>query len=261
MNTIKKIIKSNALWAVVAACVLLLIWHIACVAVGNEFIVPTIGDTLLQFFALFANAKFYSALGATIARTLLSFAASFALAAAFAALSAACRQFRATFAFIISVIRTLPTMAITLMLLIWTSSRVAPTVVTALVTFPMVYSQFMAAIDGVDGDILERAALYRISAKDKITKIILPAVAPEVVAQVGAGISLALKVMVSAEVLSYTLNSLGGMMQQARLFAEMPLFAALTAICILLGLVLELFSSALRRYVGRWRVTEGSDAH
>ncbi len=261
MNALKKILKSNALWAVVAAAFLILVWHIACVAVSNEFIVPSIGDTLLQFFTLFGSQKFYSVLGKTLLRTLLSFAISFVLAAALAALSAVSRQFRATFACIISVIRTLPTMAITLMLLIWTNARVAPSVVTALVSFPMIYSQFMAAIDGVDGDILEMAKLYRVSERDKLTKIILPAVAPEVVAQTGAGLSLGLKVMVSAEVLCYTLDSLGGMMQQARLFAEMPLFAALTAMCILLGLILELFSSLLKSVVGRWRVKEGGDAH
>lgn len=261
MNTVKKILKSNALWAAVAAGILILAWHIACVAVKNEYIVPAIGDTLAQFFALFANGKFYSVLWATLSRTLLSFVISFVLAAVFAAISAVCAQFRTTFACIISVIRTLPTMAITLMLLIWTNARVAPSVVTALVSFPMLYSQMMAAIDGVDGDVLEMAKLYRVGTKDKLTKIILPAIAPEIVAQVGAGLSLGLKVMVSAEVLSYTLNSLGGMMQQARLFAEMPLFAALTAMCILLGLLLELLSYFLKRFVGRWKIKEGRDAH
>lgn len=261
MKTLRKIAKTNAVWAVVAAGILILIWHIACVAVGNEYIIPGIGDTLFQFFALFGDGKFYSALGNTLLRTLASFAVSFALAAVFAAVSAVCRQFRATFACIISVVRTLPTMAITLILLIWTSPRVAPSVVTALVIFPMVYSQFMAAADGVDGNLIEMAKVYRVSAKDRLTKIILPAVAPEVVAQVGAGLSLGLKVMVSAEVLSYTLGSLGGMMQQARLFAEMPLFAALTMMCILIGLILELLSALLRRYIGRWMVKEGSDAH
>ena len=57
--------------------------------------------------------------------------------------------------------------------------------------------------------------------------------------------------MVSAEVLSYTLNSFGGMMQQARLFSEMPRFAALTLMCIVIGLLLELISYGLRLAVLR----------
>lgn len=261
MKTLKKIAKHNALWAVVAVAVIFAVWQIAYACIKNDYILPGIGQTLSQFFALFGDGSFYVALGNTVARTLISFAASFVMAAAFAALSAVCAPFKATFACIISVVRTLPTMAITLMLLIWSSPRVAPAIVTALVLFPMLYSQFIAAIEVVDGNLLEMAKVYKISRRDKLLKIIAPAVAPEVISQVGAGLSLGLKVMVSAEVLSYTLNSFGGMMQQARLYSQMPLFAALTLMCILVGLLLELLSYLLRKLVGRWQVKEGADVH
>lgn len=241
--------------------IIFVVWQIAYVCIKNDYILPGVGQTLGQFFALFGQGNFYVALGNTVARTLISFAISFALAALFAALSSVCAPFKAMSACIISVVRTLPTMAITLMLLIWTSPRVAPAIVTALVLFPMLYAQFIAAIEGVDVNLLEMAKVYKISRRDKLLKIIAPAVAPEVISQMGAGLSMGLKVMVSAEVLSYTLNSFGGMMQQARLYSQMPLFAALTLMCILVGLVLELLSYLLRKLVGRWRVKEGTDGN
>lgn len=259
MNILKKIAKNNIVWSVVAAAVILLAWHISYLNIKNDYILPGIGQTFGSLFALFVDGDFYVALGNTVARTLISFAVSFVLAAAFAALSAVFKPFKMTFACIISVVRTLPTMAITLMLLIWSTPRVAPAIVTGLVLFPMIYAQFIAAIDGLDANLLEMAKVYRISRRDKLAKIIAPAVAPEVISQVGAGLSMGLKVMVSAEVLSYTLNSFGGMMQQARLYAEMPLFAALTLVCILVGLMLELLSCFIRRLVGKWRVKEGAN--
>ena len=144
MNSLKSILKSNALWALAAACVLLLAWHIAYICIKNDYILPGIGSTLSAFAALFADAHFYAALGSTLARTLISFALSFAAGGAFAALAAVCPPFRAAFACVISVVRTLPTMAVTLMLLIWSTPGVAPGIVAALVLVPMVYSQRLA---------------------------------------------------------------------------------------------------------------------
>lgn len=252
MKESKRIFILNIVWALVALLIIFAAWLVAYVCVKNDYMIPGIGATFAQFAALFGQSSFYLALGNTLLRTVISFAVSFALATLFSAVSAVCRPFKVVFACLISVVRTLPTMAVTLMLLIWSSPRIAPAIVTALVLFPMVYSQFAAAIDGVDPGLLEMAEVYRVPAREKLIKIILPSVAPEVISQVGAGLSLGLKVMVSAEVLSYTLSSLGGLMQQARLYAEMPRFAALTVLCIALGLLLELFSYGVRELI-KWR--------
>lgn len=260
MKAFKKILKTNVVWAAVAAAILFAAWQLAYVGIKNQYILPGIGQTFAAFFALFAESSFYLALGNTLLRTAISFVVSFAAAAVFAAVSAVCRQFKVVCSCLISVVRTLPTMAVTLMLLIWSTPQVAPAIVTALVLFPMVYSQFMAAIEGIDKNLLEMAEVYRISRRDKLTKIILPAVAPEVISQVGAGLSLGIKVMVSAEVLSYTLHSLGGMMQQANLYFLIPRFAALTLVCVLIGLIMEMLSLGLKMLVGRWAIKEGANA-
>lgn len=261
MKTFRKIAADNIIWAAVAIAVMLAAWQIAYACIKNDYVLPGIADTFAEFFALFGDGEFWAALGNTVIRTLCAFFISFALAALFAALSALIKPFRAMFACLISVLRTLPTMAVTLMLLIWTSPLVAPAVVTALVLFPMIYSQFAAAIDGVDKNLIEMADVYRLPPSVKLKKIILPAVAPEILSQAGSTFSLGLKVMVSAEVLSYTLSSFGGLMQQARLYSEMPRFAALTLMCILIGLMTELLSLGLRVAFSGWRIKEGSDGN
>ena len=253
MKNFKRTTLLNIAWAAVAIVIIFIVWLIAYACVKNDYVVPDIGSTFAAFAELFTQSSFYSAFGNTFLRTLISFAVSFVLAAALASVSAVCRPFRTVFAFIISILRTLPTMAITLMLLIWTNPRVAPAIVTALVLFPMIYSQFVAAIDGVGPRLLQMAQVYRVSPREKLTKIILPSVGSEVGAQIGAGLSLGIKIMVSAEVLSYTLNSLGGIMQQARLYAEMPRFAALTIVCIVTGLVFELLTYCLNMAFSRRR--------
>ena len=52
-------------------------------------------------------------------------------------------------------------------------------------------------------------------------------------------LSFSLKLVVSAEVLSFTVKSLGGMMQDAKLYAEIPQLFALVGVTFIVGLILE----------------------
>ncbi len=248
----------NVIFALCSVVVVLIIWIIAYCAVANDYVVPSVGDSFAALWQCFGQKSFWTAFLNTSLRTLYAFCVSFALAAVFAAISSVCNPFKRIFAGIISVVRTIPTMAVTLMLLIWTNPKVAPVIVTCLVLFPMIYSQFIAAIDGVDENLLQMAKVYEIGAAKKLTKIYLPQVAPNVLAQVGADISFGIKLTVSAEVLSYTAKSLGGAMQQARLYVEMPTFAALTIVCIAFGLIAEALFANLGYFTYRWRKKEGS---
>ena len=65
--------------------------------------------------------------------------------------------------------------------------------------------------------------------------------------------------MVSAEVLANTFNSLGGLMQNAKLYAEMPRLAALTLVAVVLGLIIDGCFSFLERVTFKWNVKEGGN--
>ncbi|MGN0817713.1 MAG: ABC transporter permease [Candidatus Coproplasma sp.] len=249
--------KLNIVYSLAAVAIILIVWLIAYYSVRNDYILPSVHQSFLALFSCFSSGEFWLSLANTFLRTLIAFTVSFVFAALCAAISAVCTPFKKIFAAIISVVRTLPTMAVTLMLLIWTNPLVAPVIVAVLVLFPMIYSQFSAAIDGVDADLLQMARAYSFTRRDKLTKIILPQIAPSVLSEVGANLSLGVKLMVSAEVLCYTFHSLGGMMQQAKLYAEMSTFAALTIACILIGFFLEWSSSFFRYITSAWSRREG----
>ena len=64
--------------------------------------------------------------------------------------------------------------------------------------------------------------------------------------------------MISSEVLANTYNSLGGMMQTAKLYAEMPRLAALTAVAVAAGLVIDVALSQFERINYKWSKKEGA---
>lgn len=250
--------KLNILCSAVAILLIFAVWIVAFYIVKNDLIVPSVAETFMQIGNCFVSAVFWRSFGGTLLRTLYAFIASFLLASVFAAFSEVSRIFGQIAATFISILRTLPTLAITLILLLWAGSSAAPVIVTSLVLFPMIYSQFTAALGGIDAGLKEMAKVYNLTGTQKLFKIYLPQVSPNVLSQVGADISMGLKITVSAEVLSYTLYSIGYLMQRASVHS-MALLAALTLVCIFSGLIIEIVCYNLHRITAKWAAKESGE--
>ena len=244
--------KFNILLSVSAFVLMWIIWLIAYYSVKNEYVIPSISDTAKSFGKCLISGSFWLAFLYTILRTVFSFAISFALSVTLVALQTlfkGCNSFIKPF---MTVLRTVPTLAIILILLFWTTPRIAPVIVNILVLFPMIYSQLSAAVDEIDEGLIEMAEVYNVSKRERLTKIYLPLISPAVLSQTGANISLGIKVMISAEVLAGTYKSLGGLMQNARFYVDMPRLAALTIIAVLAGILIDLCFSLMERVTFRW---------
>ncbi|MCH5147906.1 MAG: ABC transporter permease subunit [Clostridiales bacterium] len=236
-----------------------LIWIVAYYVTGNKLIVPAFSDTAQSFFNYLISGEFWSALLNTFLRTLLSFIISFILATACAVLAKLNRCAKAFLNPVIVFVRTLPTLAVILIILKLTSNNrsFSPVIVTILVLFPMIFSQMLAAADGIDSGLVEMAKVYKIGKRDRLFKIYLPLVAPNIISQTGANISLGLKIMISAEVLANTVDGLGGMMQFNSIAAEVANLAALTLAAVAIGLIIEFSISFISRFACRWNKKEG----
>lgn len=252
--------KLNIILSVSAIFLMWLVWIISYYSVKNDYIIPSFSATVKSFFLCFAESGFWIAFCMTMLRTFAAFAVSFASAALLAALSVSVNGVSAFLKPIMVFLRTVPTLAVILVLLVWTNREAAPVAVTFLVLFPMIYSQLTAAADGVDKKLLQMVKVYGIKRSDVIRKIYLPQISVSVFSQTGANISLGLKIMISAEVLSLTYRSLGGLMQSARGYLEMPRLAALTLVAVLAGLLIDAAFSQLKRINAKWLYGE-KNAH
>lgn len=248
--------KFNIILSVSAFALMWIIWLIGYYSVKNDYVIPSISDTANSFGKCLASANFWLSYLYSILRTAFAFVISFALSVILVALSALfkwCKYFINPF---MVVLRTVPTLAIILILLFWTPPTVAPVIVTILVLFPMIYSQLTAAVNGIDEGIREMATVYDISKSERLTKIYLPLISPAVLSETGANISLGIKIMISAEVLAGTYKSLGGLMQNARFYVDMPRLAALTIIAVLTGILIDLCFSLIERVTFKWSKKE-----
>lgn len=254
-GTTKKVLGKIALknGAQFAAAILILaaLWAVAYFAVGNELLVPSFEDCWAAFWNLWKSAGFISALFGSFLRVLIAFLISFVLAAIFAVIAYLVPAFCRIFSMIVVFLRTAPTMAVLLIILVWTSAGVAPVIVAFLSLFPMLYTAILTALSGVDENLVEMSRVYNVPLKKRIFQLYLPAALPYVMREAGAALSFSLKLVVSAEVLAATYKSLGGMMQEAKVYLDVPLLFALVGVTFLLGAAIELLGSLAAHAVER----------
>ena len=217
---------------------LLFIWWIAYSTIRNDLIVPNISDCLKEMGELLGESWFWKYFFATIGRVLLAFLISFILALIFAVIAYMVPWFGKFFAPLVTSLRSLPTLAVTLVLLTLFQAGGTPIAVAFLALFPMLYTGILAALSGIDKNLLDIGRVYGASAKNKIMRVYLPLAAPYILRESAAALSFSLKLVVSAEVVASTARSLGGLMEDAQGY-NLPRLFALVIVTFLVGLLLE----------------------
>ena len=219
--------------------VIVILWSAAAVAVDSEYILPTVSDTFAALFELFKSADFYRAFFGTLFRSVIAFLIAYIFAFISAYFSYKSDKAKRALAPLIIIVRTLPTIAVVLLLVLWTNSRVAPVVVTFLVVFPTLYNNLYAALSGIDKELNEMCKVFGVKNSDRIKKVVFPQVAPEFIAAAGAGLTLNLKLMVAAEVLAQTARSMGYLLNTSKIYFEISTMLALVMVTVVAGLIIE----------------------
>ncbi len=225
--------------------VLFLAWLIAFFCVGNPLLMPSPWKCFEKFGELLSSKSFWNGFSATCLRALSAFAFSALIALVLAVISYLLPSFRAFLTPLVAFMRALPTVAVILIILVFLTPDGAPVAVACLALFPMLYSSSLAAFLGVDGKLIEVCKVYRVPLRKRIFSLYLPYVSPYLIREGATGLSFSLKLTVSAEVLANTFKSVGGMMQESKIYLEIPTLFALTLFVVFVGLLVELVGGGL----------------
>jgi NitT/TauT family transport system permease protein len=243
----------NLLLPLLTVGCILIIWSVFARVIDNQFLLPNLKLTFTSLITLFGSGEFYLAFVYTFLRSLVAFIVSFILATTLALIGNANQTIKRVIKILISICRALPTIAVVLLLLFWTNSQVAPVIVTMLVVLPTIYTNVDNSLNEIDKDQLEMCKLFNVHKKVVLTKVKIPQIAPSMVNTIGSGLSLNLKLMVAAEVLSQTANSLGYMLNTSKVYFEIAMMIAIVLVTVILGIVIESAFSKLSERLGKWK--------
>lgn len=243
----------NFLLPVITVGCILVLWSVSASVIDNEFLLPNLKLTFNSLINLFLSGEFYLAFLYTLLRSLVAFLVSFLIATVFALIGNANALAKRVIKILISITRALPTIAVVLLLLFWTNSQIAPVIVTMLVVLPTVYTNVDNALNEIDYEQLQMCKLFNVDNKTVLKKVTIPQIAPSMVNAIGSGLSLNLKLMVAAEVLSQTAKSLGYMLNTSKVYFEISTMIAIVLVTVIVGIIIENAFSKLSVRLGKWK--------
>ena len=243
-------LKNTAILSAASVVFLLVVWGIAYFAIGNQYLLPSPWETLKAAVSLLGTGGFYAAFFSTIGRAVVAFLLALIFGVGLALVAYLYPAFGGILRIPVAILRSMPTMAVLLLILVGVSPTIAPIVIGVLTLFPLLYTSAHSALLAVDKELLEMCDVYRVPTAVRIQKMYLPCALPKLRSEGLAALSFALKLTVSAEVLTFTYQSVGGWIQESALAVETSTMMALTLLVCLVGGVIETVGAlAFRREV------------
>ena len=222
-------------------------WVLAETRYKQTGIIPTPIDTLRIIGEEMQKDSFFRAILSTLERAFISFMISFACASILATLAHFNRFIGTMLNPFIVLCRSMPTMALVLILLLAVRSDMLPTSVAFLVVFPLCYENMRAAISETDKRLITMAKVFKIPKWRQVMGIYIPAMLPFVFSSVIAGFGLNIKVVISAEVMGLPSMSIGYLILSARQGFNFGVSFAWLVIAVVLSLICECILRLIKR--------------
>ncbi|MDR1318539.1 MAG: ABC transporter permease subunit [Treponema sp.] len=150
------------------------------------------------------------------------------------------------------VISATPVMSVILIAFLWFGQERTPVFTAFLMVFPVMAANTITGVRAVDRKLVELFDVYRLSRRERILSLYLPAIVPFVLGGLRSGLSLCWKVVGASEVLIQPRRALGTGMQNAKAQLETAeLFAWTAATVCAAALSSFLLNLVVKRLKGR----------
>ncbi|QJA07858.1 ABC transporter permease subunit [Romboutsia sp. CE17] len=234
---------------VMISCVMLLfLWQIIALKINNDIYLPTITQVLISMKEIVLSDRFYLDIIFSMSRCILSFISAILIALILSTLSYISRFIRNLLKPITVITKSIPTMIVIVLVLIWFDKNSSPFIIGFIIVFPILYDSILDSILNIDKGILEMANLYNIGLRNKALKIYLPSIKFRIISIIGSTFSLALKVIIAGEVYGQPKYGMGTQIQLEKINFNTSGIFAWIIIIIIISFVLENFQKpSLRR--------------
>lgn len=254
-SVVVKKLAVNALYFAAVIGIVLGVWAIGAYVADSEFVLPDIPTTFSALGNVFALPVFWSALGRTMLRCVISYAISVAMAGGLFFVCSISVPVSRIVKPIVSALRTLPTMAVSLLLAIWAGANAAPVILGVLVVMPMLFSALVARTATLPTELIETARLFGAGRARVFGSVTLPYAASSLPESLSTAFSFGVKIVIAAEILMQTAGSLGMLMFLSQAWLQTAMLIAYVFIAVVLSVLSEyviraILRAALKKFEG-----------
>lgn len=238
----------------VISCVLfIIIWECIAIFINNDIYLPRVECIFKEVINLVKDKNFYMYVSSSFMRTIISYLCALILSIFLGILTSVYPFFRYLITPVNLFIKTIPTLVLVVLALVWFDKDKAPFVVGFAIIFPILYEGIQNSLCKIDGNIMEMSSVYEVSSFDKFMKIYIPTMKFYLMSIFVSTFSLAFKVVIAGEVHGQPKYGMGSQIQIEKVnFNTSGIFAWIILI-VLISLIFELINSILRKRVYRWK--------
>ncbi len=235
----KPVIKKIAVKVAVAAF-WLLVWQICFLLIDKPLYLDSPLHALQALLRMLPNGSFRNSVLLSLCRILLGWVCGCAAGVLLSVLTVRSKIVSSLFRPILTLAKTVP--VVSFIMLLWLAffrhKGVMPVLISALMVFPIMWSDMMSGYRSMDEKVLEMAKVYA-TPFDTLLYVKIPHLFPHFLSGVSTSVGLAWKAGIAAEVICRPEQSIGGAIYTARDNLETDILFAWTAVIVLLSLLLE----------------------
>lgn len=241
----KRIPKSIRITLAVAFWIL--VWWAAASAVGNGLLFPSPARVAAVLWELVRSAEFYLVTGRSLLNVMVGIVTAVVLGILSAFLGNRIPLLRDLLLPLMTVVKATPVASVIVLLLLFVGAARVPALITLLIVLPVVWTNLDEGLQRIDPQLVEIAAVYRLSPARKLRVLVLPSIRPYFLSACRTSLGLAWKAGIAAEIIATPRGTIGRMIGDARQYLETEQMFAWTLTVILLSLLIEYGFVALFR--------------
>ena len=215
------------------------IWELLALYVNQVLLIPAPHTVAVTLFQLVQTADFWRA----VALSLLRIMAGFAVGVVVGTLLAFATH---RYAFAASLlhpvrhgIRAIPVASFIILALVWLPTNSLPAFIAFLMVLPIMWSGVEQGLQQIEPRLLDMAQVFKLGYSKTLFQVRIPAILPHFRTAFVNSLGLAWKSGIAAEVICRPEDSIGRMLQEAKIYLETPEVFAWTTVVILLSLSIE----------------------
>ena len=230
----------NIIYFILGIVIFISLWFFISLKINSEIVFPNILTIIKKLIEIILEKSFYKDLFLSLIRVFITFILSFLLAIIFGILSGIFSSIRYMLMPIINFIRTIPTIPLILVAIIWFDNNTVPIFVSMLVIFPIMYDAVVNGIINVDKNLIEMSLSYNVSLKNQIISLYIPSIKPYILTAISQSMGITWKSILAAEILALPSLGIGSKLYESHLYLDTVSLFAYCLIAVIFNGIFEI---------------------
>ena len=194
---------------------LFLIWITSSMFVQNDLVIPSFQSVVKAFQKIALEKTTWVALAHTFVNLVVVILICFIIALILSVLVISVKPLEVFLSPLFAVLRTVPIIAVIVVLLMVFGNRRSPSLITGFVLLPLLYEQYLTSFKTTQPALIDDLSLLGASKWQTLMDVYLPLSKPIIISSLIQALGLGLKAMVMAEFIAQPKNTVGYQIMQS----------------------------------------------